>query len=145
MPIGLFFLCAGGETWWLYPSAHGFDVTTLILCRGKWQEPINALPTHQEAKKLTDQRYVPASWSRSVCVHVSVHYPTHKPDGYILIIVIIGNAKLVINLQSCTLLSFLPLGTSAERVMSLPPSVRLSVRLSVRPLLACLRDNSSSI
>ena len=37
--------------------------------------------------------------------------------------------------------SFLPLGTSAEGVMSLPPSVRLSVR----PLLACLRDNSSSI
>jgi len=42
-------------------------------------------------------------------------------------------------------LSFLPLGTSAEGVMSLPPSVRPSVCLSVRPLLACLRDNSSSI
>ena len=44
---------------------------------------------------------------------------------------------------------FLPLDTSAEGVMSLPPSVCLSVclsvRLSVRPLLACLRDNSSSI
>ena len=44
---------------------------------------------------------------------------------------------------------FLPLGTSAEEVMSLPPSVRPSVRPSVcpsvRPLLACLRDNSSSI
>ena len=40
---------------------------------------------------------------------------------------------------------FLPLGTSAEGVMSLPPSVRPSVCPSVRPLLACLRDNSSSI
>ena len=39
----------------------------------------------------------------------------------------------------------LPLGTSAEGVMSLPPSVRLSVCPSVRPLLACLRDNSSHI
>ena len=40
---------------------------------------------------------------------------------------------------------FLPLGTAAEGVMSLPPSVRLSVCPSVRPLLACLRDNSSHI
>ena len=59
-------------------------------------------------------------------------------------------------MSSCVQLfqhEFLPLGTSAEGVMSLPPSVRPSVRpsvclsvcLSVRPLLACLRDNSSSI
>ena len=40
---------------------------------------------------------------------------------------------------------FLLLGTSAEGVMSLPPSVRPSVCLSVCPLLACLRDNSSHI